>query len=118
MEIDLQCGLHPATYSTAAGGSAGVGAGILDPEYGHTSGIVSVVAIPTPKEGGGDAMGMGGMLSLGESNSFQVGPPRLTPHQPAARGVSVMLRFPGAKCNSILFFTAAPLTLQYTVQYP
>lgn len=114
---DIPCGLHPATYTTAAGGSAGAGAGIVDPEYGHTSGIVSVVAIPTPKEGGGDAMGMGGMLALRESNSFQVDLPPNPLCQPAARGVGVMLYFQGVKRNpSGMVYIEPPLSLQIAAQ--
>ncbi|CAM9597264.1 unnamed protein product, partial [Laminaria digitata] len=72
-ELGLLCGLRPPTYTTAGGGGGGGGdTGTPDPGHGHTSAVVSVVPIPVP-EGGVDAGGgMGGMMSLGETNSFQV----------------------------------------------
>lgn len=64
-ELGLQCGLRPPTYTTAGG--AGGGAGIVKPAFGHASTIVSTVVIPNA-----DGVGVSEMLSLGESDSFQV----------------------------------------------
>lgn len=69
-ELGLQCGLRPPTYTTAGG--AGGGAGIVNPAFGHASMIVSTVVIPNPESHNTDGVGVSEMLSLGESDSFQV----------------------------------------------
>lgn len=76
--LGLRCGIRSPTYSTAGGG--GGDAGLSGPGCGHASTVVSATPIPVAEgggEGGGgigrsSSYGGGGLMSLGEANSFQV----------------------------------------------
>lgn len=71
--MGFKCGLRAPTYTTARGkGGGGNSGGLSEHGCGHTSGIVSVVAIPTADDEGDGRGGIGEMLSFQDSNSFQV----------------------------------------------
>ncbi|CAB1117592.1 unnamed protein product [Ectocarpus sp. CCAP 1310/34] len=74
-QLGLHCGIRAPTYITAGGDSRGEDRALSEAGYGHSSKIVSVVAIPSPTGGvgmDGGGGGIGGMISLGDACSFQV----------------------------------------------
>ncbi|CAM9816841.1 unnamed protein product [Ectocarpus sp. 6 AP-2014] len=74
-ELGLHCGIRAPTYITAGGDGRGEDGGLSKAGYGHSSKVVSVVAIPSPTGGvgmDGGGGGIGGMVSLGDACSFQV----------------------------------------------